>query len=158
VADDAYAAGLKLLGRRELSEAQLRTRLARRRFDSTDIDRAVARLQRDKALDDYRTALACARTELTVKRHGQARVLRQIESLGIARDMAREAVREVFADVDEDALLAEALARLLRRGLPLDAAGLHRIHRYLIAQGFDAGRVTSLLRRYSRTALQDGSD
>ena len=57
-ADRAYVAGLKMLGQRELSEAQVRTRLARKEFDSEDIDSAVARLRRERALDDRRTALA----------------------------------------------------------------------------------------------------
>ena len=50
----AYVAGLTLLARRELAEAQLRTRLARRKFDEEDIDAAVARLRRERAVDDRR--------------------------------------------------------------------------------------------------------
>ena len=57
----AYVAGLKMLARRELSEAQLRLRLARRAFAPADIDDAVQRLRRERALDDRRVALACAR-------------------------------------------------------------------------------------------------
>jgi hypothetical protein len=40
-ADRAYLAGLRLLARRELSEAQVRTRLERRQFDPDDIAAAV---------------------------------------------------------------------------------------------------------------------
>ena len=65
-ADRAYVAGLKMLGQRELSEAQVRTRLARRQFEADDIDAAVTRLRRERALDDRRTALACARTEVRI--------------------------------------------------------------------------------------------
>ena len=39
-ADRAYVAGLNLLARRELAEAQLRTHLAKRKFDDDDIDAA----------------------------------------------------------------------------------------------------------------------
>ena len=115
-ADTAYVAGLTLLARRELAEAQLRERLTRRRFTPDDIDAAVTRLRRERALDDRRTALACARTEVRVRQRGRARVVRQIEALGIARDIARDAVAEVFAEVDEAALLEQALDRRLRRG------------------------------------------
>jgi regulatory protein len=146
-ADRAYVAGLTLLARRELAEAQLRTRLARRKFDEEDIDAAVARLRRERALDDRRTALACAQTEVRLKHRGRARVARQIEALGIARDVAREAVAEVFADIDETALLEQALARRLRGGSELrDPAVFRRVHRYLLGQGFDPGRVAALLR------------
>src|SRR5436189_6240150 len=98
-ADRAYVAGLNLLARRELAEAQLRTRLARRKFDEDDIDAAVTRLRGERALDDRRTALACARTEVRIRHRGRARIVRHIEALGIARDVAKEAVAEVFAEV-----------------------------------------------------------
>ena len=152
-AERAYVAGLTLLSRRELAEAQLRDRLARRKFESDDIDDAIARLRRERALDDRRTALACARTEVRVKRRGRARVVRQIEALGIARDIAREAVAEVFAEIDETELLQQALERRLRRGTELsDPAVFRRIHRYLLGQGFDPERVTTLLRRRAKKA------
>ena len=150
-ADRAYVAGLTLLARRELAEAQLRTRLAKRKFDEEEIDAAVTRLLRERALDDRRTALACARTEMRVKHRGRARVVRQIEALGIARDVAREAVAEVFADVDETALLEQALDRRLRHGMSLsDPAVFRRVHRYLLGQGFEPGRVMTLLRRRAK--------
>ena len=156
IPDDAYLAGLEMLARRELSEAQLRTRLARRKFSETDIEAAVDRLSRERALDDRRTALACARTEVAVRRRGRFRVLRRIQSLGIASETAREAIDEVFADVDETMLLQEALERRLRRGLTLDEpASVQRIHRYLIAQGFDPASVAMLLRRRARAAIAE---
>jgi SOS response regulatory protein OraA/RecX len=147
-ADRAYVAGLTLLGRRELAEAQVRTRLAKRKFDEDDIDAAVARLRSERAIDDRRTALACARTEVRIRHRGRARVVRQIEALGIARDIARDAVAEVFAEIDETALLEQALDRRLRHGMSLsDPAVFRRVHRYLLGQGFEPGRVMTLLRR-----------
>ena len=147
-AERAYVTGLTLLARRELAEAQLRARLIKRKFDLEDIDIALARLRRERALDDRRTAVACARTEVRVRHHGRARVLRQIEALGIARDVARQAVAEVFTELDETELLEQALERRLRRGSDLrDPAVVRRVHRYLIGQGFDPSAVTGLLRR-----------
>jgi regulatory protein len=152
-AEQAYVAGLTLLARRELAEAQLRQRLARRKFDADDIDAAVARLREEKAIDDRRTAFACARTELRVKRRGRARVIRQIESLGIARDLAREAVAEVFGEIDERELLEQALERRLRHGMKLtDPAVFRRLHRYLLGQGFDSERVITLLRQRAKNS------
>jgi regulatory protein len=144
----AYVAGLKMLARRELSEAQLRVRLERRQFESGSIDAAISRLRRERALDDRRTALACARTEAQLKHHGRLRALRQLEAIGIARSIARAAVTEVFADLDEDALIALALERRLRRGASLEEmAGVRRVHRFLLAQGFDAAHVNAALKR-----------
>lgn len=150
-AEQAYVAGLTLLARRELAEAQLRQRLARRKFEPDDIDAAVARLREEHAIDDRRTALACARTELRVKRRGRARVIRQIESLGIARDVARDAVAEVFGEIDEGEFLEQALSRRLRHGMELsDPAVFRRLHRYLLGQGFDPDQVMRLLRRRAK--------
>ena len=147
-AERAYVTGLTLLARRELAETQLRARLIKRKFDPEDIDVAVARLRRERALDDRRTAIACARTEVRVRHHGRARVLRQIEALGIARDVARQAVAEVFTELDEADLLEQALDRRLRRGVDLsDPVIVRRVHRYLVGQGFDPSAVTGLLRR-----------
>jgi regulatory protein len=151
VADDsdrAYIVALTLLSRRELAEAQIRTRLARRKFDADDIDAAIARLRGERALDDRRTALACARTEVRLKQRGRLRVVRQIEALGIARDIARDAVAEVFAELDEAAVLEQAVDRRLRHGTSLDdPAVFRRVHRYLLGQGFDPSSVTNALRR-----------
>jgi regulatory protein len=150
-ADRAYVVGLTLLARRELAEAQVRTRLARRKFDEDDIDAAVARLRGERAIDDRRTALACARTEVRIRHRGRARVVRQVEALGIARDIARDAVAEVFAEIDESALLEEALDRRLRHGMSLsDPAVFRRVHRYLLGQGFEPGRVMTLLRQRAK--------
>ena len=77
-----YLAALKLLARRELSEAQVRQRLARRGHDPDAIEEAVARLKEERAIDDARVAEAIARTETSVKRRGIVRVRRQIENAG----------------------------------------------------------------------------
>lgn len=142
-----------MLARRELSEAQLRSRLARRQFDSDAIENAINRLRGDRSLDDRRAALACARDEVRLKRHGRIRVLRQLAALGIPADTARAAVREVFEDVDEDDLMTQVLRRRLSRSGRLDAAGARRLHRYLIAQGFEPSRVGALLRKSSNVKL-----
>ena len=144
-----------MLARRELCEAQVRTRLARRQFEPSEVEEAIARLQRERALDDRRTALACARTEAHVKHHGRGRALRQIETLGIARDLARAAVAEVFEDLDEDELIAQALGRRLRRASLAEATVVRRVHRYLLAQGFDAARVHAAIRNRVTHASHD---
>ena len=135
-----------MLARRELCEAQVRTRLTRRQFEPEEIEEAIARLQVERALDDRRTALACARTEAHLKHHGRLRALRQIETLGITRELAREAVSEVFEDLDEDELIAQALGRRLRHVSLVEATVVRRVHRYLLAQGFDAARVHAAIR------------
>jgi regulatory protein len=158
---DAYVTGLRMLARRELSAAQVRQRLTRKEFQPDEIDAAIERLRNDRALDDRRTALACARTEAHVKRRGRLRVLRQVESLGIDRETATTAVAEVFADVDEDAAIENAIDRRLRAGAERTrptALDLRRVQQYLLRQGFDGGKVNTAIRKRSRTTDYNRSE
>jgi regulatory protein len=152
---DAYTQALAWLARRELSETQLRSRLARRGSDEEAIDEAITRLKRERALDDRRVALAFARSAVTLKGRGPARIRRDIEALGVDRAVARSAVDEVFGEVDESALLDRALARRWpRTGAPPDQRALQRIYRFLLQQGFPPDKVLSAFRA-RRAALDE---
>jgi len=143
----AYIDALKMLGRRELSEAQVRQRLARREHGPDDIEAAVVRLKAERAIDDQRVAEAIARTETVVKRHGRLRVKRQIESAGIASTTAKRTVDEVFEALDDDTLIQAALAKRLRgRERAADDREFQRLYRYLISQGFEPDKVAQVLR------------
>ena len=143
---DAYTVALTLLSARELSETQLRARLTRRKLDPHDIDAAIARLKHDGTLDDRRVAMALARMESGIKHRGRARVVQKVRQAGIDAEVAETAVREVFEDVNEDALLDRALERRLRGHSPrgLDERQRARIVRGLMAQGF---RLEAILKR-----------
>ena len=145
MAADPYTYALTLLARRELSAAQIRSRLKKREFPDPDIDAAIGRLQASRALDDGRVARAYARTAASSKGRGRARILREIEALGIDRSTARDAVDEAFADVDEDTLLAKALDRKLRGRRVKDPAEFRRLHQFLMRQGFEPGKIVRAL-------------
>ena len=143
---DAYIQALSWLARRELSTSQIRARLARRGIDVDQIEAAVERLTQERALDDRRVALAFARSAVTLKGRGPARVRRDIEALGIGRDLARSAVDEVFGEVDQASLLDKALTRRWPRVGTPDQRTIHRIYRGLLQQGFPADQVMAALR------------
>ena len=141
-----YIDGLKMLGRRELSEAQVRQRLARKGHSDDDVEAAIQRLKAERALDDARVADAIARTEITIKRHGRMRVRRQIESAGIAPALVKQAVDNAFGEVDDTALLQAALGRRLRGNRSItDQREFQRLYRYLTAQGFESDRILAAL-------------
>ena len=151
MSDDTYLTALKMLARRELSEAQLRQRLLRRQHDPDAIDAALTRLKSERSLDDERVAGAIARSETNLKKRGRFRVTRQIEAAGIASSIAKRVVDETFAAIDGDALLTQALARRLRGRTRIeDDREFQRLYRYLVAQGFEPDRVMALLRTYNR--------
>jgi regulatory protein len=155
LAPDPYTYALTLLARRELSAAQIRSRLRQRDYAGADIAAAIARLQASRALDDGRVARAYARTAATVKGRGRARILREIEALGIDRTTARDAVAETFADVDEDALLAKALDRKLRGRRVQSPAEFRRLHQFLMRQGFEPGKIVRALEAHGGRAYDD---
>ena len=145
----AHVEGLKLLAGRELSVEGVRARLLDRGFSREDVDAAVARLLESGALDDGRVARAFARTAVNVKGRGRLRVMRELHQMGIDRDVAAEALGEVFADVDERALIAQALQKKLRGRTKLADAGEYaRLYQFLMRQGFSPGGVAAALRRF----------
>ena len=142
----AYLEGLKMLARRELSEMQVRQRLARKGHEPRAIDEAVERLRAERALDDARVAEAIARTETSIRRRGKVRVRMQIERAGIAKATAKRAADEAFDGIDDDALLDAALAKRLRgRDAVADDREFQRLYRYLVSQGFESDRALKAL-------------
>ena len=146
MAETAYLTALQQLARRELSEAQLRQRLSRRGFTPEDIDLAIDRLRQDGSLDDARVAAAIARSQLSIKKRGARRVRREIEAAGITSALAEQAVAEVYAEVDADALMAAAIDRRLGARRLDDDREMARLYRYLVSQGFEADRAMAALR------------
>ena len=144
---DPYVVALKMLARRELTERQVRERLARRGYDDNDIDAAIARLRSNRSLDDVRVAGAMARSEVVIKRHGRLRAQRQLEAAGLPASIARTALDEVFASLDQDALIGAALGRRLRGTRAIeDEAEFRRLYRFLIGQGFESDLVLKTLK------------
>ncbi len=150
-ANAAYIDGLKMLGRRELSEQQVRQRLARKQYSQDEIDDAVARLRDERAINDQRVAEAIARTETGIRKRGKVRVRMQIERAGIAKETAKAAIDDVFETIDDEALLESSLRKRLRgRETIADDREFARLFRYLIGQGFESDRVMTALKAYRR--------
>lgn len=147
----ARALALRWLAARELTAAQVRSRLHRRRFPPDVIEETIAALQRDGLLDDQRAAEAWARHETAIRRRGRRRVLMRLQAIGVDAEVAERAVARVFADVDEDRQIADALARRLRGApVPGDPRERARLARWLLAQGFDGDRIRRALEKPGR--------
>jgi len=142
----AELAGLRLLARRELTEAQLRERLLARRHPPDEVDDAVARLRASGALDDARAARAFASTAVRVKGRGRLRVLRELAAAGVDQATARDAVEAALADTDEHELLDRAIARRLK-GPVRDEAHLRRLHQSLVRLGFPSAEALMALKK-----------
>ena len=140
---------LRWIGARELTSSQIRARLRRRQFPDSSITPVLEALSEQGLVNDRRAAEANARHGAVIRRHGRARVLREVEQLGVDRDTAREAVASAFGEVDEEQLLAAALARKLRGApLPTDRKAVQRLFGWLMREGFDAGQIHRALRAW----------
>ena len=143
---------LRWLTARELSEAQVRERLEQRGYTAAAISPAVERLKKERTIDDRRAATAVARTEARVRRHGPRRVMAKLVAMRIDRDLAKEVVRDLFGESDEQELLEAALERRLR-GKPerlKDPSERRKLLAYLVRQGFSASAASGLLRQRAR--------
>ena len=64
---------------------------------------------------------------------------------------ARTAIDETFDDLDDDALLQQALNRRLKNDRPIeDDREFQRLYRYLIGQGFESDKILTALTRRRR--------
>lgn len=145
---EAYLTALRMLARRELSEQQIRERLARREYPDADVDAAISRLKDARAIDDGRVAQAMARLEVLTKRHGRRRAERQMQAAGLAPALIREALDAVLEGADPAALLDSALSRRLRHGQGItDEKHFQRLYRYLVGQGFGGSEALAALKQ-----------
>lgn len=148
----AYFLALRWLTARELSEGQVRERLARRGYTDAAISPAIVRLIQDRTLNDRRAATAVARTEAKVRRRGPRRVLGKLLAMRVDRELAKEVVRDLFDETDEQELLELTLEKRLR-GKPerlKDPRERRKIHAYLVRQGFSASAAAGVMRKKSK--------
>ena len=141
-----------MLARRELSVVEVRSRLVDREHPSEEIEAAIQQLLDNGALDDRCVARAYARTAAKIKGRGRLRVQQELHAMGIARDVAAEALAETFADTDERALIDKAIQKKLRgsgAGPPrkLSMQERARLYQFLMRQGFTPAGIAAALRR-----------
>ena len=149
---DCYAAAMRILQYRFNSEAELRRKLRAKKFDPEDIDLAIARLHREKWLDDARFAGAFVRTRAN-KRVGRLRIRRELQAAGVADDEAEKAIAEnVDGEREAESLkaLCERRARVLARRYGPEyletPEGRTKLAAYLAARGYDSALVREVVR------------
>lgn len=147
-ADRCYLAALRTLGYRFNSEAELRRKLQRKKFEKATIDATLARLREEKWLDDERFAAAFVRTR-GLKRIGARRIVYELRAAGVDDDVAKQAVAE---NVDPEREREQLRALIARRAALLGTAeGRNKLAAYLLKQGYDAPLVWETLRAYDQS-------
>lgn len=172
LASDAelYAAALRALTRRAHSTFELRVYLQRRADESAAVRRVLARLKQEKLLDDSRYALDFARARATSRRQGARRITQELRKRGVPDRSIEAAIAQVFADLDEAAIVRKVIERRTRsaRGRldarAFDAKKTASLYRTLVRAGFDHSviqrelRAAQLPERNARTTDEGAND
>ena len=141
--DNVRFAALRLLGRRDLTRAELTTRLIDRGYPADEVEAAVDRLVAGSSVDDRRTALAHVRTASRIKGRGRLRIQRELTARGIARDIVEEALRELNPDDDMQAI-RRFLSKKRVTGRP-SPAERQRLFQQLLRRGFHSSLIAKAL-------------
>ncbi|ABA89646.3 recombination regulator RecX [Syntrophotalea carbinolica DSM 2380] len=135
---DAWSSALRLLSRREYSEAMLRERLQRKGFDSDQIEHALERCRSYNYVNDERFARIRARQLLASGRAVGPALMADLRHQRIGDSIARKAIN----DLEEEFSQAEILKDLCQRRFPdfdfqtADDRSRRRVFNYLRRRGF----------------------
>jgi regulatory protein len=147
----AYDAALRILALRAHSSRQLRTKLERRKFDAETIDATLERLAGEGWLSEARYAAEVVRSRAR-KLLGPRRIARELESAGVDRDIARDAVRDGLSSEQLAEQLRSAcdkklraMARKLTGDEEEDEAVRNKVAAYLVKQGYDVSEVIDVV-------------
>jgi regulatory protein len=146
---DAMQAALAMLGRRALSAARVRERLARE-FGAEEAERVVTRLLGLGVLDDRRYAEAFTRDRALRAGHGRARIRADLLARGVSAADVDAAIAAVVDPAAERERAAGALERFRRvratRARRADERKLREAaFRHLLGRGFSVDLVRELL-------------
>jgi len=147
-----HIAALRILAYRWNSEAELRRKLASKRFERDVVDATITRLRDEKWLDDERFAEAFVRTQ-AMKRHGRGRIKGALRAAGVDSESADRAIRANLDPEKEMEGLKAACTRRMRvlaRKLGPDFLdtdeGRNKLTSWLLNQGYDAALVQSAIK------------
>jgi regulatory protein len=150
--DEAYAAALRLLARREHSTLELERKLEQRGFTRASIEAARERLREDGYLSDARFAAALARHR-GAQGYGDLRIRAELAQHGVEPALADSALEELGGDWAEQAL---AQARRHFPKPPETAEARARVLRYLTQRGFASGVARAALAAWLESVQKRG--
>ena len=149
---ELYAAALRALMRRAHSTFEMRSYLERGAEVPLAVRRVLARLTHENLIDDARYALDFARARAGGRRQGGRRIALELRKRGVPDRHIDAAIAQVFADLDEAAIVRKVIERRMRsaRGpldqRPLDKKKAASLYRTLLRAGFDPAVIRRELR------------
>ena len=146
--DLAYRA----VARRELTVAELRTRLERKRVPPAAIDDAVSELEATGFLDDARYARQFTEDKRELDQWGSERIARDLHRRGIAAHL----IEEVVSTRSRDSELRTAVLLLEQRNpaAPEDDRERDRAWQMLVRRGYTPEIAYDAIRAFERAARE----
>ena len=146
-----YDCAIKALGRRMLTEVELR-RLLHPRVEPGPRGEAIvtavlARLKEHGYLNDESFAETFARLRQENEKLGQRAVRQKLAQKGVAAAIVNETLEARYASTDEEELARAHLARK-RIGKPTNQKETARVMRHLVAAGFSTAVIYKILRQW----------
>ena len=145
---NALPAALRILTRREHSEAELAERLRKKGFDEPSVQAALKRCRDLGYVDDVRFARERARSLMRSGRAVGRRILADLRARGVNEAAAFAAIEEAERECSEEELLAD-LRRLRFPDFSYASADdrqRRRVVNFFLRRGFSLSLVLSFLK------------
>ena len=138
--------GLRYLGYRSRSEAEVRRYLSRRGCPASVADPAIEKLRSLNYLNDENFARNWALGRAQGQSYGPKRIEQELRSKGVGQSLIRRAVRETFDEVDETKQARRLLDRHFKGSDLREPRTLRRAAAFLMRRGYGSKVVFNLLR------------
>ncbi len=144
----ALALAYRYVGRRERTEAEVRSHLAGREIPEGMVEAAMAELRELGTLDDARFARLLVEDKRTLDGWGAERIARVLRERGVEREVA-EAALAPYGHADQ----LDAAVEILRRRFPVppvQARERERALGLLLRRGYDSELALDAVHRHAR--------
>lgn len=146
---EAYDRLAHLCSRAEYSTGELRDKLRRMAVPPDKADAIIARLQRERYVDDARFAAAFARQKAGIARWGRRKIAAALRLKKVSSDIAAQALGLIPDETYADALHALILAKAATLGPEALTTyeGRTRLFRFAASRGYLTAEIADALRR-----------
>jgi len=154
---ETMEAAYRILSIRSRSEEELKEKLKQRGFREGIIDHAVSSLREKGYLNDAEFSLNFARHLIRTRRYGLIRIEEELRKKGIPAGILRDTINNLTGEIDEKAMVVNALEVRLRRSnfASMDEKGKRKIMQYLFRKGFSLTTIYEVLKSRKRNLIEN---
>ena len=150
-------AALRLLSAKPHTIEQLKKKLARKGYDTDEIDSVISELAHAGYLDDHEYAQRFAEQKRRQSFYGKRHIIRQLTEKGVPADIAKKAVEIDYSQEDEFDLADQAIKKKMARWLdnPDQEKIRRRLYGYLQRKGFSDSIIYKAMQNYIASEAED---